>query len=437
VGSNQASSEENQAPEPKPNALSPDTRPLTGAQPLTLGFGGRRPLYLLSRFQFRETADTNPGTRAPTGTQFVSVAQMVGSLALQRSGSASDLAITYAAGSSLYFYNKHPDLNLSFHQLALSHRLACRRWGLLLADQASYLPESSFGFGGFGSLNNAGSGANLLPAFIPNQTILTGIARRISNAAVADASYQFSPRTALTATVSYGVLRFLDRGFIDSTQLAVQTGYNQVLNDRDTIGLIYGFSRFSFQGVKSRIENHLIHFAYGRRVTGRMALQFTAGPRMWNLRNTPEDTGARLSWSMGGALSYRRGRDGFSLGYQRDITGGSGVFLGTTSDAVQVGHARDLFSRWTVNSDFGYARNVGLQETNLGLNNLQFQTLFGGTSLNRRLGRSMSFDLSYRIFRQASDNSVCILSSCGRVFLRHQLGLTFSFDWSPRPIRIE
>ncbi len=424
-----------------PAGIVPDNRPLSGAQQYGLGTPGVRRNILGGSVQFRETADTN-STSAPGGSSDIqSASYLTGNLAVRHLWRNSELEATYSGGGGLY--NTRSDLNQVSHQVGFSERVTLRRWGFLLSDQASYLPESSFGFNGLGTpiAVNSGLGAfgsqfsNLNPLFDPNQSILTGRARRISNVVLGEVQYSVSARTSVTASASYGLLHFMGAGFIDDHNWMVRGGYNYALNPRDTLGLIYAFSEMSFNVNDSKIDNHSAQLAYGRRITGRLALQLSAGPQITTFRNVATNPGAQVSWSAGASLNYRRSRSNLFLSYLRGVTGGVGLFEGAKRDEVQAGVTRTLTRTWTGSLSAGYARNTAIGQLTQGLSEFKLNSWTAGAGLDRPLGRRMSVFLSYNFQHQDSDTSICITGSCGTALQRHQFGL--GLNWTIRPIAID
>ncbi|MFZ0980612.1 MAG: hypothetical protein WAN23_14525, partial [Candidatus Acidiferrales bacterium] len=115
--------------------------------------------------------------------------------------------------------------------LGFVDRFALRRWTLSVADQLSYLPESSFGFGGLGGigLSTGGSVGLGTPFGLPGQTILTGIGQRLANAFDTEADVSLTPRTTLTFVGGYSLLHYFDSDLLNSTGASFQGGYNYLL----------------------------------------------------------------------------------------------------------------------------------------------------------------------------------------------------------------
>jgi len=61
----------------------------------------------------------------------------------------------------------------------------------------------------------------------------------------------------VTVSGSYGILRFVERGSIDTDDTILSTGYNYALSRKDTIGMLYRFQRLSFTpGNPQAINDH-------------------------------------------------------------------------------------------------------------------------------------------------------------------------------------
>jgi hypothetical protein len=166
-----------------------------------------------------------------------------------------------------------------------------RRFQLSFIDQFSYLPQTQFGFGAATSLAIPGVGGTLAPSvqglqtnYQPSQTIFTSLGTRYSNSVTTQVVYQLSPRGSLTLAGSYGFLRFIEAGNIDSNDSILSAGYNYALTKNDTIGLLYRFSDYRYVGNPQAIADHVAQLAFGRKLTGKLAVQLFAGPELTNFR---------------------------------------------------------------------------------------------------------------------------------------------------------
>jgi len=426
------------------STATPDSRPLSGAEQFTLGQMGRSRNYVLVSGDFFESADTNSGVNG-SGTNWDTVSSFAGHIELHRLWSRYELMTDYLGGGSIY--RNDSGSNSTFHQFGLTQKIAWPRWSLKLNDYLGYLPESSFGYGGFNS-GLAGTGVNLVnantlgslpnanPLFIPNETIFTTHAQRLSNTVLGEVDYKISPRSSITATGAYGILHFSGASFLNSNNAVFRTGYNHDFTARDSMALIYGFSRFWFRGQNRDIDDHTILVAYGRRITGRLALQLSAGPELQRVSNPVSGSGRQLTWTAQSGLQYRLRRSTLAISYTRYLASGSGVLNGAQSHSVQMTVGRQLSRMWSGSLDAGFARNTALQGTTT-RTNAAFNTWYGGFNLGRPLGRYTNLNFNYYLQRQTgTDPSSCITGGvCSTSLLRHHFGVGVNFH--SRPYRLD
>src|ERR1700675_1634333 len=174
-------------------------RPLSGVQEPTLGpiLGARNFLApSISVTSQMATSSSVSGYDRPTAFSY-----LLGTLDLNRASDRSEFLLHYTGGGMLSSY-----LNSAVQDLDLSYSFKWQRWSLLVGDQASYLSESPFGFGGVGGLAFLNGGVSvpfLIPTLDPNQTFPTIIAPRLSNTVVSQIEYKLSPRASWTASSSF------------------------------------------------------------------------------------------------------------------------------------------------------------------------------------------------------------------------------------------
>lgn len=416
------------------NTQTPDTRPLTGAEEFTLGAGERGHGHPALDLHFLQLGDSN-GALAAQSSGWTTASILSGGLAYDRFWKHYDLGTTYSGGGALY--DDRTNQNEMFQQLMLRQKVTLQRWALLLVDQASYYPEAPFGFGGNAAGNlTAGFGGletqlqRLSPLFGPNQSILTGRANRVSNTAIAEVEYNFSPRSSATASASYGILRFLTDGFIDDDSLVFHSGYNYSITRHNTLGVIYGFQRVSFGDTGSKVDSHIVQLAYGRRVTGRLALQFSAGPQLNQIPISRTNIDEQISWSAIGSLTYQLHRTSLELSYLRGITGGAGVLAGAQSHSIQGAINRSLSRYWSGTANFGYARNTNLLGFTGGGREVSFNSWHVGGILRQAFGRHLRWFLTYNFQRQNGNQTLCVTTGCGPNFDRHEFGFGLDFQSS-------
>jgi hypothetical protein len=435
--------------EPSSGRTPASAPPLSGGQVLTPGSAGESQSYVLPSLQWTGFANSNPQITA-TGASSALQNTLVGNLTLQRVKRNSKLNLDYAGGGLLYSGGGNETAGIpgpsngTFHSLGITQSVQGRRWGMTLSDQFSFLPESPYGFSGYGGLGSFGQGLGggylaeaplLNPSVEPGQSILTRRARRLGNVFMGEVDYIAGPRSTITATGLYGNLHFLDPGFLDSRYWRFMSGYNYALTRRDTLAISYSHSEFNFDIADRDISNDDFMFSYGRKLRGRLAVQLSAGPLISQISEGPGNSETRYFVTTYNSLKYslEKGRVEASVG--RFATGGSGVITGaqTTVASFSVGHelSPKLFGSFHVS----YAFNEPLQREGITGPRPDYKNLQAGADISRELGPRMSIYFLYFLQRQDSTVPLCFDASCGNIILRHVVGA--GFNWHGRPIRLD
>jgi hypothetical protein len=416
--------------------LQPDTRPLTGVQKPTLGSPEFRHSYWVPGFQYnnmiRSTALNQANAAGWNSTSYIT-----GNVSLLQAGSNSQLSVNYSGGG--FLSTDSGQGNGYFHQFGLEQTLKWQRWQLTLLDQFSYLPESSFGFGGGTGISIPGIGGSLgslSPGvqnnYQPNQSIFTSFGTRYSNSITAQAAYVFSPRSSINMAGSYGILRFLGAGNFDSDDTIFNVGYNYTLTKKDTIGVLYRLTAYRYLGNPQALNDHVAQAAYGHKITGRLALQLFGGPEITVFRVPIGSATHQVSGSGGATLNYASGPNNLSISYTHGLSNGSGLQIGSTNDQVQTRLARRLSRHWQGDANFGYARNRNLENSGIRQNSQTYNSYYVGGGLSRPLGRDANFWLAYTAQFQTSNQAVCATGKCSTSYTQHQI--TVGFSWHARPL---
>jgi hypothetical protein len=416
------------------DALQPDTTPLTGIQTPTLGVQAVRHSYWVPGFQYGNTIQ-NIALNQATASGWYSNSYVVGNLSVLEARRHSELSLNYSGGGTL---STNSALGSEYyHQLGVMQNFAWSRWRLQFFDQFSYLPDPQFGFVGEANLGVPGITGFLGPPlpglrgnYVPSQSIFSSIGTRYSNAFAIQVVYAVSPRGSITASGSYGILRFLEAGNISTDDEIASLGYDYALTRQDTIGLVYRFSGYHYSGNPQAIGDHAFNVAYGRKVTARLALQLFGGPHVTTFRMPVGGMTERVSGSGGGSLTYAIRRGLISLDYIHGISGGSGVLIGSTEDTLVTSLAHQLGRVWLGHLDFGFARNGSL-ETGVSQTAQDYNSWFAGGGLSRPLGRDASLSFGYRARILTNNLPVCVAGSCALNHTQEQIAL--NFQWHTRP----
>jgi hypothetical protein len=294
------------------------------------------------------------------------------------------------------------------------------------------------------------------------------------NLTLVDAVETLTPRSSLTATGGYGFVHFLQNepgtndGFIGSSQISGQLGYDRILGPHDQGALVYGYQGFQFStGVT--FHSNVIQLMWGHRISGRMDFLVGAGPQFTQINHlyvpvanpTLADMAApcvtepdltvecptndlRISAAGRARLRYQFPKVSFAASYERYLTSGAGLFAGAESDIVTLNVTRPLGRVWNVFSDIGYSHNTrvtpvtcsSLSPNCPGVSANTYQYGFAGVGVHRMFGRNFNAFASYQFNELAFDGSFCgVVGPCSRISNRH-VG-TIGLDWTPRPIRLD
>jgi hypothetical protein len=409
----------------------PDTHVLSSAE--TLGVGSLRGLRHMfdPALQFSEFYET--GLVAGRATV---VSNLGGSLDLDEHWGPYHLAASYN-GTEAFYQPSYSGMHFVPYQgLSVSPEILLRRWTLRLRDSALY--SWGAGLGGLFTGGPAQAAENsslntIQPSLLPNGPIQTGPARELNNIVLAEADYASSRRTTLTFLASDGLVHFLAPGYIDSQSLHGRVGYNYAVSAANSISLSYDYNRTSFGGASNRLQTDQVQMGFGRKITGRLALQLEAGPQLLRLADFGSSGSRQPSWTAFGAVTYNLPRSGYYLSYTHGVTPGSGVFFGSKNDTVTGMATREFTQFWSASVNGGYAINKNLVPAGNFVS--RFDTWFAGANLNRQLGRQVRLSLSYGFQRQSSGGGVCPVLSCGlpgSISFR-QFGATL--QWHPLTVR--
>ena len=412
--------------------LLPDSSPLTGMQNATIGIPEIRHSYWAPGLQFSSNISSNgygQSTSSWNATNY-----FIGTMSLLEAWERGTLAVNYSGGG---FVSSDPQQgNGWYQQLALAQSYQTRRWLLQAFDQFAYIPQSEFGFGGGTSLGIPGTygpGSTTIPGLGGNYTngqSVYGVGAYYNNTFGLQATYALTPRASLTASASYGILDFVQSGNFNSNTFVSSLGYNYTLTRKDTLGLVYRFSSYQFPGNPQAYGTSAFNVAYGRKVTGHLALSFFVGPEFTNYRVAFAGSSSSTGLSIYSNLIYALPKGQLSAGYTHGLSAGSGVFIGSTLDQINATYSRNLGRVWSGGLNFGYARNAPVGGTTFtGYPNTS--SWFMGGNLGRPIGPFFNFGLAYTANISNYSTSGCTGATCTGNFTYHIV--TVSLQWHPRP----
>jgi len=392
-----------------------DTHTLSSIEMLGVGSLGLVRSFLDPSFYFSQSADTGifPGTTN-------SVTSLGMNLTFNRNEERSRLTGSYSGAH--VFDSPDSVYDTTYHNLSVSQEIHWARWVLRLHDDLVISSEASFGgldSGGTSTQLAQQSSANI------NDTILTQRSRRLNDTTAGEVDYFLSRRSTVTFAGNYAALHFSNSGFINSNGITGRVGYDYALDPRDSVGLLYNYSHVTFSGSLPALQTDAIQLAYGRKITGRLAFQLSAGPQL--LRSSSLRI---VNWTLSSGATYQTRRAQYSISYMHGISAGSGIYAGSQNDTVS-GMVRYALTRlWATSFGGGYAFNQ--PPTPVATVNSSFGTWYGTASASRNIGRHLQFSMNYRYQQQAAGAGTCPAATCGPTQSRQVLGGTFS--WHPWPL---
>jgi hypothetical protein len=369
---------------------------------------------------------------------------MSGNLGFISTSKRSPFSAVLAAGHS--FSNSNQP-SYDFVGLGLSQVISMRRWNFVLADNASYLPQTPAngyaGIPGLGDLNVLGSSGislGLIPTSViapPTQGILTRYESRVDNTASGTVQRDFTGKTGIHGSASYSIARYTDQtgnplnDGLDSDGISGGGGINHMYSQRNIVGANFTYSSYSFLQGKTNLPvsdfnsqtasvNYLHEFS--RRLQGSLAV----GPQWTTIdlgnRSTSLSAFASLS------LSYAAERVRHSLSFVRSTNSGYGVIGGALSNSVGYS-ASGQFSRvWAVSGAASYSRSTSLPTPFLP--GYVFNTSAVTGQISRALPHSLSAFASYSLQSQTDGGA---LLSILNAFSGHYQTLGLGITYSPRP----
>jgi hypothetical protein len=399
----------------------------------TLGLPEIRHSYWVPGLQFSSTTLSNSYGQS-SGYNWYANNYFIGNLSFLEAWNRATLAVNYSGGG---FISTNSQLGNGFYQqLALAQNFQTPRWLIQIVDQFSYIPQSAFGYGGGTNLGIPGVGGSLgttIPGlggnYIPNQSVY-GVGASYNNTAALQATYALSRRSSITLSGSYGILSFVEAGNFDSYTAVESIGYNYALSPSDTVGLVYRFSSYQFPGNPQAYGSNVMSVAYGRKVTGRLALRLFIGPEITNYR-IPVGTASRTTgFSTTANLTYGFHRGTFTLGYLHGLSSGSGVLVGSILDQATASVSRSLTRVWTGSLNFGYSRNEPVRGTATSSYSVYDDWFLGG-AVSRPIGRNFNFAVAYTATIGNFSGTGCTGSGCNTSKTYNTV--TVNFQWRLRP----
>lgn len=424
----------------------PDSRPLWGAQELTLGTSAAAQSFLLPSFSVLTLFGTDPSSVTNSATPTVhpetfSNTILAGRLGVNEVSARSAFLLDYIAGGS---FSNDPTVGDSLIQgLDASETFLVGRWTVTFADKFTYYSNSLFGGGSFGGFTNLGTGLGngvgtspgISSTFAPGESFDLNGLTSISNTTIGQTSYSLTHRAKLTFVGSYSELDFHSASLRNSQSASFQGGYEYLLSRENTLGVSYRFDGYEFSGLPQSIHNNRIQGTFGRRITGRLSVEIGGGPAIQQYQNPLTGSATLVRPTVFAALNYRLRYTAFVFNYTHGLTNGSGLLPGAETDTLTGIVRRSFGKNWDSSLNAGYSRNVAIQQTLANANGLSPNTWFVTPQLNRHFVGYGALFLSYTASGQSNLSTICTLPGCNIRPVTHSVSV--GYTWGLRPVPLE
>ena len=409
---------------------------LSGVQNLSLGVEPTRS-YWQPHVDVFGTADSN-AQQLGHGRDWTTWISGSAGADIHRVSGISDMTLSYAGGG---MHSNGTSLGSGVtQQLSFADKMTYRRWIFAALDQASYLPQSSFGFGGLGVLLPT-NGTTIGLDFNPGQSTLTGWGQTLNNSAALELDDLLTPRSSLTFSGGYSLLHYFDSNLFNYGIVNARAGYNHQLSPRNSFAMIYTFGDYLYSNLDESFNEHTLQASFGRVVSGRFSFQIAAGPQAVLSQSSLTGVGVpsgfvlptqtQVLWSLATSLQYQQRRYGMNLSYSHGVGGGSGALVGGQMDMVSGSLTRQMSRTFSSGLIGGYSKTTGLPGSGAAANQT-YDYSFGGINLTKPIGETFGLTLGYQVQYQTSNAALCVGPTCGTSVLIHMISV--GLGWHQRPL---
>jgi hypothetical protein len=161
-----------------------------------------------------------------------------------------------------------------------------------------------------------------------------------------------------------------------------------------------------------------------------MALQLYGGPEITTFRVPVDGQSSKIGANLGVTLTYVLKNGGLSGGYFHGLTGGSGVFTGSTTDQVNFGASHQLSRLWSGQLNFGFGHNSAVVSSTANAFPA-YNSWFAGGGVSRPLGQNFNLAIAYNANVNSHNQTGCTGSSCSGNQIYNYI--TINVQWHTRP----
>ena len=247
----------------------------------------------------------------------------------------------------------------------------------------------------------------------PNQSVITPLAKRISNLGTAEMNYQFSPNDMLGGSGTFYNSRFRDppTGAIDLLNTDTQQAdgfYTHRLARSYWIGGAYEFQQLSFSPGVDRATTHSFLLFNTIYLRPRMSISVFGGPEHWDYDSqvitqvvtvpvvvviSSPASSQRWTYAAGASFNWQGERTSVQLGASRRISDGGGVLGPVELVSAQAALRQKL--RRSLTLAFGGIVGDNRLLANFNGAAAQLRSASGSAAIEQILGRNFMVSLGY------------------------------------------
>jgi hypothetical protein len=281
-------------------------------------------------------------------------------ISFDATSSRQQTTLLYSPGFT--FYEPTSELNQTDQNAIFNYRVRVTPHGTIGVNDIFQQGSSSFSASSLGAAGAAPAGSI---------GVIAPFAQRLTNAADAEYSLQYSPTNMVGISGRIFNLHYPDTaevpGLYDSNEWGGSGFFNHRLTGAQYVGTTYKYSRIlaTPEGGRSETQTHSFLLFYAIYLKRGLSFSLSAGPQEYDAEaSVPSTTSPAKSqtvtangWSPGVTAStgWQQSHTNFSATYSKSVTAGGGL-LGTFDSNSASGAARWRISRtWTVGASATYS----------------------------------------------------------------------------------
>jgi hypothetical protein len=364
-----------------------------------------------------------------------------GDLSYISGNAALPSSVLYSGG---YLWTNVPGLaSTTYQNITFSQGLVRKAWSVAVSNTFSYLPLSpAFGISGLPGVGDLGVQTSQAGSG-PAPTLLSNFSTILADSVTGAVTRSLDYNTSVFASVQWGTMRFLGQPGLDNTDQTESAGVNRRLNARNTLGVDYAYSSFTYPGLGNfSFISQSLNFLATRRWTRAISLSASIGPQ-WISSSDAAAFPPQTDLAAAIAFTYTGEFNSANIGYSRGAMSGLGVMPGGFEDSVQGSVQQALGRNWSVAYTASYIRTSGFGSGSYGYpgsnifgvnaaNALIAESTgniaaeYGGVQLNRRLATAFSTFVSYTAENQSYGQSAGAQNALNGFGQFVGIGITFA-----------